>query len=383
MKVCMLGTDFLSSNRGCGALGYSTVYILSKLCEERKEPLEIYSAVHTMGKLALPENAEISADIFQIRPRKLFFWRKLLEVFHKCDFIIDFTGGDSFADLYGNKRFYLASVIKQLALWSRTPFIMGPQTIGPFHSGVARRFAAHILRKADACWTRDRMSQAYMEEICGRVPSLTTDVAFSLPTAVTMKIQSEKKKIGFNPSGLLWSKNRSFQADKHITIDYRDYVKQVIGTLAEDPRYQVYLLPHVFDKQCNFEENDLKACREIHEMFPSSIIIQDYDSPMEAKGVISQMDVFIGARMHATIGAFSSGVATIPFSYSRKFEGLYHDLDYPYLISGEKMNTEDAVQTTLKWIENDDLLRQKVTLAGPCIESRKTEFFTMLKNLTA
>ena len=33
--------------------------------------------------------------------------------------------------------------------------------------------------------------------------------------------------------------------------------------------------------------------------------------------------------MHATIGAISSGVATIPFSYSRKFEGLFGNLEYP------------------------------------------------------
>ena len=110
-------------------------------------------------------------------------------------------------------------------------------------------------------------------------------------------------------------------------------------------------------------------------------IIDDYDSPMEAKGVIAQMDVFIGARMHATIAAFSSGVATIPFSYSRKFEGLYHDLGYPYLISGEKTSTEDAVKTTLQWIKDANLLREKIALAAPCIESKKKDFYTAMKNL--
>ena len=43
-----------------------------------------------------------------------------------------------------------------------------------------------------------------------------------------------------------------------------------------------------------------------------------------------EVDVFIGTRMHATIRAFSSHVATIPFSYSYKFEGLYGSLGYLY-----------------------------------------------------
>ena len=381
MKICMLGTDFLSANRGCGALGYSTICILNQICREKKEPLEIYSAVHTMGELSLPADVNASVTLFVISPKKWGFWKQLLRTFRNCDFIIDFTGGDSFSDIYGNKRFYLGSFIKQLAIWSGTPFIMGPQTIGPFQSWSAKRFAVHILNRAADCWTRDKLSQAYMEKISGRIPSLTTDVAFSLPTVQTIKVCSEKIKIGFNPSGLLWSKNNSFQADKHIRTDYREYVKQVMENLTAHPEYQVYLLPHVFIKGESFSENDLHACEEIHAMFPDTEIISDYNSPMEAKGVIAQMDVFIGARMHATIAAFSSGVATIPFSYSRKFEGLYHDLDYPYLISGKQMSTEDAVETTLKWINDKNSLCEKIALATPCVESKKNDFYMALKHI--
>lgn len=54
--------------------------------------------------------------------------------------------------------------------------------------------------------------------------------------------------------------------------------------------------------------------------------------------------------MHATIGAFSSGVATIPVSYSRKFEGLYHSLGYEYLVNARVMDTDKAIATTLEYI---------------------------------
>ena len=62
------------------------------------------------------------------------------------------------------------------------------------------------------------------------------------------------------------------------------------------------------------------------------------------------MDVFIGARMHATIGAFSSGVATIPTAYSRKFKGLYENLGYKYVVDLATLNTQEAVELTIEYV---------------------------------
>lgn len=69
------------------------------------------------------------------------------------------------------------------------------------------------------------------------------------------------------------------------------------------------------------------------------------------------MDVFIGSRMHATIGSISSGVATIPFSYSRKFEGLFGNLEYPYVISARKFSLEEALEKSKSWIQNYEILK--------------------------
>ena len=71
------------------------------------------------------------------------------------------------------------------------------------------------------------------------------------------------------------------------------------------------------------------------------------------------MDYFIGARMHATIGAFSSGVITIPFAYSRKFQGLYEKIGYPYFVDGTKLETQEALDKTFYYIENSTELKEK------------------------
>jgi polysaccharide pyruvyl transferase WcaK-like protein len=44
---------------------------------------------------------------------------------------------------------------------------------------------------------------------------------------------------------------------------------------------------------------------------------------MELKWTLSRLDWFAGARMHATIGAFSSGVPTLGLGYSDKAAGVF------------------------------------------------------------
>jgi len=77
-----------------------------------------------------------------------------------------------------------------------------------------------------------------------------------------------------------------------------------------------------------------------------------FETPIEAKSYIANMDIFVGARMHATIGAVSAGVATIPFAYSKKFKTMFGNLDYKYVIEARNMDTDAALKQTKDWIVN-------------------------------
>lgn len=363
MIVGLLGTDFCSYNRGCGALGYAAVEILKTVCAEKKEQLEVYAFLFRVNPSPQINDPNIKIHYIKIEPKKLSFWKSAYKIYNMCDFVWDFTGGDSFSDIYGMKRFCITSALKELAIMGKSKFFMAPQTIGPFQKKFALGWAKHILRKSDQCFVRDSLSKEYVKNTFGVEAMLTTDVAFALPCGRNIERTTNKVLVGFNPSGLLWDGTREFSASKHITVEYKEYVQKVMENLCNDERYEVYLIPHVFSKDLGSLENDLKACVEIQRLFPKVKIVSDFNTPMEAKGVISSMDIFIGARMHATIAAFSTGVATIPFSYSRKFEGLYQDLKYPYLISATCMNTEDAIRSTLEWIDNRSQLTECVMVA--------------------
>ena len=85
------------------------------------------------------------------------------------------------------------------------------------------------------------------------------------------------------------------------------------------------------------------------------------------------MAAFTGARMHATIASISAGVPVLPFSYSRKFEGLFNTLNYNYMIHGKKDEIDIAVDKFEKFINNLNFIRRDVLKAQEVIDKMKVE----------
>lgn len=383
MKVCLMGVDFSNANYGCRALGYSAIEILRGICKEHGEKLSVTALVYKKDIEEVYSKEEADISYIVIKPKERSFYRSFKKAVRESSIVLDFTGGDSFSDIYGVKPFLLATMRKRIAIRQKTPFVIGPQTIGPFERGWCKRWAARILKDSSHVFVRDEKSYKYTEEISGIKPVLTTDVAFCLPyKAAERKDDSGKIKVGLNPSGLLFFKTQTFNTGRNVTVNYHDYIIRVVKALTESGKYEIHLIPHVFTldtteyvENCP-HENDMQACFHIQKECPECIVERGLKNPMEVKSVISGMDVFSGARMHATIGSFSAGVPVIPFSYSRKFEGLFGSLNYNYIINGTSMDTDTAVRKTLEWIEARDELKNCLEAAKPVVESK----MELLKN---
>lgn len=147
----------------------------------------------------------------------------------------------------------------------------------------------------------------------------------------------------------------SLETDKCVGCGscYPIYIKTVLSELLKDEKNEIYLIPHVItEENYNNVENDLKVCNLLKSEFPSVNVVEKDFNPAQVKNIISQMDFFIGARMHLTIAAFSMKVPVIPFAYSKKFEGLYSALGYNYVIDGRCLETDEAVRKSMFFIQN-------------------------------
>lgn len=369
MVIGVMGLEFGSGNKGCEALGFSFLDILNQVAESRRE---IYDVKISIG---CDLNRIVRALDCKNLKLSCYSLGKITAIGHKidafkgCDIVYDFTAGDSFSDIYGLKRFLRWTMNKQCVILAKKPLVLGSQTYGPYKSMIAKLWASHVLRRAYRVYARDELSKATVEKLTKRTDvHQTVDVAFALPYhqgQYDMK-GTGKLKVGFNPSGLLWAGGYTRNNQFSMTIDYQAYCVSLLKELIKTEKYEIYLIPHVLYEDLSCADNDMVACEELKKHFPDLTMAPWFDTPMDAKSFIANMDIFIGSRMHATIAAFTSGVVTIPVSYSRKFEGLFNSVGYPYVISGTKVSTDKALQDTLFYVEDFDHIKELVN------EKRKT-----------
>ena len=78
-----------------------------------------------------------------------------LRLIDSCDAVLDVSGGDSFSDIYGWKRFRSVSREKMIALFRGKPLILLPQTYGPYSDTRALKLAASLTCGASMAWARD------------------------------------------------------------------------------------------------------------------------------------------------------------------------------------------------------------------------------------
>lgn len=363
IRIGIFGAPTNNMNLGCQALTYSLVSLLEKASKElgvqfhyyvfECDPNETVDQIFC-EKLQINCSKLSSANLGNYHDilRKLKHWkqnRNMEIMIRSCDFVIDLTEGDSFTDIYGNDRFNTQTLFKELAE-KTTPLILGSQTYGPFKNPINEKRAAEVIKKAAAVFTRDRISRDYVKKISGAEPILTCDLAFRLPFETRANEKTgEAKKIGFNISGLLVSDKTEGTATKFtLKTNYDELVKRILNYLVSKD-YHVHLIGHV--------EADYEVNKKLKMKYPSVILAPEFDNPMDAKSYISSMDLFIGSRMHATIAALTSNTPVVPVAYSRKFTGLFENVDYPYVVDLQTEDTNETVQAVIDRIENYDETR--------------------------
>ena len=380
ITVGVLGLAFHSGNLGCSALSYSFMYMLDDIAKNNDIKTDVRIIFGSDDQRPLKADFQaLSYSFVRMGWKNSSFRKKTIAAIKECDVIFDFTAGDSFTNIYGMSRFLKRSFVKKTVLRNKTPLVLGSQTYGPYNKALSRSWAADIIKRSYEVFARDEKSLAVAEKLGKRKPVLTTDVAFFLPYEKS-SVEHDRVNIGINVSGLLWNGGYTGNNQFGLTVDYRSYIEGLLKEFSADGKYRIHLIPHVLYKTSKeLADNDWYVCNELAEKYQGVCVSPFFESPMQAKSYISGMDVFVGARMHATVAAYSSGVAAIPFSYSRKFEGLYESLEYPFVISGTKMTTDDALEKTVEYIRSPEKLMAGIENYLPVLEEKKQK---MMKDYT-
>ncbi len=301
------------------------------------------------------------------------YWRDLRGI----DLMLDIGAGDSFADIYPDKRFAYIIATKQLCLWRGIPLVLAPQTIGPFTRQPHRALAAHIMRRARAVFARDSLSFDAIRSIAPKARAhQAIDVAFALPWQPITR--QPGTRVGINVSGLLYAGGYGGRNDYGMTVDYAEFNSRLIAELLQRGA-TVELIAHVTSPVAR--DDDLTAARSLHARFPETVLVPAFPSPSAAKSHISGLDFVVAGRMHASIAAWSAGVPVLPVSYSRKFEGLYGTLNYPWLIPAQGMTTDDAIARAIAAFDARDSIRAEIARLQPAVSAKLQSYVDYLAGL--
>lgn len=298
----------------------------------------------------------------------------------KLDLMLDIGAGDSFADIYPDKRFAYIIATKLLCLWRGVPLLLSPQTIGPFSRQPHKALAAHVMRRARAVFARDELSFDAIRAIAPKADAqLAIDVAFALPFEQAPR-STDTPRVGINLSGLLWAGGYGGKNDYGLTIDYIEFNARLIEELLARG-VKVELFSHVTSGIAR--DDDPTAAQAMHSRFPQTVVIPPFDTPSEAKSYVSGLDFVVAGRMHASIAAWSSGVPVLPVSYSRKFEGLYGSLGYDWLIPARGYSTDQALARALEAFDNRDAIRTEIARLSPAVDDKLDNYVAFLASLFA
>ena len=373
----MANASIRSGNKGCVALCYSVLYLVDYILSQRGIEYRLY--LTDSNEIPGKHSICISGKTIQYEsigypmPRS---WKELIKyivkfrknyrfykIFKQADYIMDIGQGDSFADIYGAYRFNKIDRIHRVARFLSKPYILLPQTIGPFTNPAVRGKAIKSITGASLVMTRDGQSLDYVKELAGNKAHVKEfiDVAFFLPYT-KMDFDKDFVHVGLNISSLLWNGGYTRDNQFGLKTDYQQTMRKVLAWFLSKENVKVHLISHVAMGERNVE-NDYEVAFDLWKsMHHDRLVLAPlFFSPIEAKSYIAGMDFFMGARMHATIAAFSAGVPVVPMAYSRKFNGLFIDtLSYSHLID-LKEDDENTILTKVEGgFSNRDSLQQEI-----------------------
>lgn len=355
IRIGLLWHSTNSGNLGVGALTIANMRIISDVCASLKlSPKFTVIGMRDEGAHYVEAG---NVEVFALNTRALVSPAGYLRVARSLHCVLDIGAGDSFTDIYGLKRFLFLWLTKVLATGAGTPLLLSPQTIGPFTRPMESALAAIALKAADVVVTRDSASIAETRRLAPSAPCIeSADVAFALPFTPRERAHGPPR-VGINVSGLLYQEAVSGKNRYGMEVDYAELMRRLVADLQARGA-QVHFFTHVTTPDAS--DDDARVADTFVDQFPGSVRVPNFKGPSEAKSYLSGLDFVVSGRMHACIGAFSSGTPVVPIAYSRKFAGVFSSVRYPWLIDVNGKTTEEALGFIL------DAYDRRVELAEAC-----------------
>lgn len=162
--------------------------------------------------------------------------------------------------------------------------------------------------------------------------------------------------------------------EKNVGIAMENY-RELLRFIIEQTDMQIALVPHVV-----WERNDdRKPLHTLYEEFKNTgrVVELTDGNCEELKGFIGRCRLFVGARTHATIAAYSSCVPTLVVGYSVKARGIARDLfgtEENYVLPVQNLTGPSELAQGFAWLmQQEEPIRQRLKEIMPGYRAKALE----------
>lgn len=332
---------------------------------------------------------------FSCLRQRIICKNEYLRAISEADIVAAISGGDSFSDIYGMRRFMYVSMPQLLVQSINKPITLLPQTLGPFNRKLTKFIAKCILKDAALVYSRDHESLREIQSITNEYDEkkyrFCYDVAFNLEPVKPENIDLDgldrtkiESLVGFNVSGLLYMGGYTRKNMFGLNIDYPAFVKEVIDYMIQERGASILLVPHVYGTDSH-AESDAIVCKKVYRSmkgkYDSNIyMVRGVYNQSELKYIIGLCDFFIGSRMHACIAAISQNIPAVPIAYSKKFKGIMDTVEMGYYVADPKnMRGNEILFLIGRAYDHRFKIKKKLEAKMPEVKKRVENLFWEIK----
>lgn len=343
-----------SANHGCEALVRTTAQVLGgpenvRLWSLAKSEDIQYGSAKTVEHIVESEQLRrFSVPYFEALIRRKVFGQSdaNMEVFLRETFkgnIAVSIGGDNYCYPWSANQ--AIELDKKIRKYARATVLWGcsidPEAITP---EMEEDLAAFDLITARESITYELLKRINPQTV------LVTDTAFILEKEEMPLPENfiENNTVGINVSPLIMQYGTE---ENSILANYEELIRCILSQTDMN----VCLIPHVV-WECN---DDRVPLRYLFDKFKDSgrvSMIEDGNC-CELKGYIARCRFFVGARTHATIAAYSTGIPTLVVGYSVKSRGIARDLfgsKENYVLPVQDLKTETDLANAFHWLMKNE-----------------------------
>ena len=305
--------------------------------------------------------------------RKLYPYRSFLRLIDEGDVVL-FTGGDMMC-YDDNEIIYLNNWLHK----RHVKTILWGCSMGPENQSEPK---LRTLRNFSLVYTRESLTFGYFKSLGLKRLCMLPDPAFILPaeTCPLPEIAAGNRYVGLNISNYVTG---------GMTLDSR-FGKEVISLInyiLDKTDLHILLIPHVTWNEKSVNQDDRQMAQIISAHFDNHPKIQtlniDHLNYCQIRHAISRCSMFIGARTHAVISAYTMCVPAIALGYSIKSRGIAHDLGLSeqLVVNSKDFSEGDLTKSFMFLSDNENAIREHLKEVMPKYKEQTYSIKNYLDNL--